>query len=95
LSAAKSEHDALARALEHGGGSAIATLQAQPGYERALAAALGEDATPRSVAMRRGGGWAAPRQPATRDFPQARNVSPTGDSSATARPAPEAGGRRR
>jgi len=44
LSAARSEHDALARALEHGGGSAIATLKAQPGYERALAAALGEDA---------------------------------------------------
>jgi chromosome segregation protein len=44
LSAAKSEHDALARALEHGGGAAIASLQAQPGFERALAAALGEDA---------------------------------------------------
>jgi len=44
FSAAKSEHDALARALEHGGGSAIASLQAEPGYERALAAALGEDA---------------------------------------------------
>jgi chromosome segregation protein len=43
LSAAKSEHDALARALEHGGGSAIASLVAEPGYERALAAALGED----------------------------------------------------
>ena len=44
LSAAKSEHDALAAALEHGGGSAIATLSADSGYERALAAALGEDA---------------------------------------------------
>jgi chromosome segregation protein len=43
-SAAKSEHDALAKALEHGGGSAIANLRAEPGYERALAAALGEDA---------------------------------------------------
>jgi chromosome segregation protein len=43
LSAAKSEHDALARALEHGGGAAIASLKAEPGYERALAAALGED----------------------------------------------------
>ena len=43
LSAARSEHDALARALEHGGGSAIACLRAEPGYERALAAALGED----------------------------------------------------
>ena len=43
-SAARSEHDALAAALEHGGGSAIASLTAEPGYERALAAALGEDA---------------------------------------------------
>ena len=43
-SAAKSEHDALARALEHGGGAAIASLKAEAGYERALAAALGEDA---------------------------------------------------
>ena len=43
-SAAKSEHDALAAALEHAGGSAIASLSAEPGYERALAAALGEDA---------------------------------------------------
>src|SRR6185369_6077420 len=44
LSAAKSEHDALARTLEHGGGAAMASLSAEPGYERALAAALGEDA---------------------------------------------------
>jgi chromosome segregation protein len=44
LSAARSEHDALAAALEHGGGSAIASLAADAGYERALAAALGEDA---------------------------------------------------
>jgi chromosome segregation protein len=44
LSAAKSEHDALARALEHGGGAAITSLKTEPGYERALAAALGEDA---------------------------------------------------
>lgn len=44
LSAAKSEHDALSRALERGGGAAIASLKAEPGYERALAAALGEDA---------------------------------------------------
>ncbi|MEO6581673.1 MAG: chromosome segregation protein SMC [Sphingomicrobium sp.] len=43
-SAARSEHDALARALDHGGGAAIASLTAEPGYERALAAALGEDA---------------------------------------------------
>ncbi|HEX3677940.1 MAG TPA: chromosome segregation protein SMC [Sphingomicrobium sp.] len=43
-SAAKSEHDALAAALEHGGGSAIGSLSAETGYERALAAALGEDA---------------------------------------------------
>ncbi len=44
FSAARSEHDALARALDHAGGSAIANLAAEPGYERALAAALGEDA---------------------------------------------------
>ncbi|MEA3081481.1 MAG: chromosome segregation protein, partial [Sphingomonadales bacterium] len=44
LSAARSEHDALARALEHGKGAAIASLKAESGYERALAAALGEDA---------------------------------------------------
>jgi len=44
LSAAKSEHDALARALEQSGGAAIASLRAEPGFERALAAALGEDA---------------------------------------------------
>ena len=44
LSAVRSEHDALARALEHGGGAAIASLKAESGYERALAAALGEDA---------------------------------------------------
>ena len=43
LSAVRSEHDALARALEHTGGAAIASLKAEPGYERALAAALGED----------------------------------------------------
>ena len=44
LSAARSEHDALARALDHGGGAALADLRAAPGFERALAAALGEDA---------------------------------------------------
>ena len=44
LSAAKSEHSALARALDRGGGAAIVSLSADPGYERALAAALGEDA---------------------------------------------------
>ncbi|MEO5611516.1 MAG: AAA family ATPase, partial [Sphingomicrobium sp.] len=44
FSAHRSEHDALARALDHGGGAAIASLTAEPGYERALAAALGEDA---------------------------------------------------
>jgi chromosome segregation protein len=43
-SAARSEHEALTRALEHGGGAAIASLRAEPGYERALAAALGDDA---------------------------------------------------
>jgi chromosome segregation protein len=44
LSAERSEHDALARALEQSGGAAISSLKAAPGYERALAAALGEDA---------------------------------------------------
>ena len=43
LSAAKAEHEALARALEQGGGAAIAMLKAEPGYEQALAAALGDD----------------------------------------------------
>jgi chromosome segregation protein len=43
LSAAKAERDALARALDHGGGAALAELKAASGYERALAAALGED----------------------------------------------------
>ena len=44
LSAARSETQALERALQHGGGSAIESLSADSGYERALAAALGEDA---------------------------------------------------
>ena len=43
LSAATAERDALARALDHGGGAALSELKAAPGYERALAAALGED----------------------------------------------------
>src|SRR4030095_3516123 len=43
LSAAKAERDALARALDHGGGAALTELKASPGYERALAAALRED----------------------------------------------------
>ncbi|HEU4497880.1 MAG TPA: chromosome segregation protein, partial [Sphingomicrobium sp.] len=43
LSAAKAERDALSRALDHAGGAALAELKAAPGYERALAAALGED----------------------------------------------------
>jgi chromosome segregation protein len=43
FSAAKAERDALARALDHGGGAALTELKAAPGYERALAAALGED----------------------------------------------------
>lgn len=44
LSAARSEHEAIARALSHGEGAVIARLKASPGYERALAAALGDDA---------------------------------------------------
>ncbi len=43
FSAAKSEHGALANALEQGSSTVIAALAAEPGYERALAAALGED----------------------------------------------------
>ena len=43
LSAARAEREALARALDHGGGAALAELRAAPGFERALAAALGED----------------------------------------------------
>ena len=44
LSAARAEHDSLSRTLEQGGGSAVAKLSAEPGYEQALAAALGDDA---------------------------------------------------
>ncbi|MGI8704420.1 MAG: chromosome segregation SMC family protein [Sphingomicrobium sp.] len=44
LSAARAEHDALSRTLEQGGGSAVAKLGVDPGYEQALAAALGDDA---------------------------------------------------
>ncbi|MEO6360209.1 MAG: chromosome segregation protein SMC, partial [Sphingomicrobium sp.] len=44
LAAVQSEHDALARALDQGGGAAIVSLSADSGYERALAAALGDDA---------------------------------------------------
>jgi chromosome segregation protein len=43
LSAARAEAQALERALQHGAGSAIESLSADAGYERALAAALGED----------------------------------------------------
>ena len=44
LSAARAEHDALSRALQQGGGAAVTQLNAEPGYEQALAAALGDDA---------------------------------------------------
>ena len=43
LGAAVAERDALSRALAHGGGAALADLKARTGYERALAAALGDD----------------------------------------------------
>jgi chromosome segregation protein len=43
LSAIRAEHDALSRALDHGGSSVISRLRAEPGYEQALAAALGDD----------------------------------------------------
>ncbi len=41
--AAQSERDALSRAQHHGGGAALAEARAAPGFERALAAALGDD----------------------------------------------------
>jgi chromosome segregation protein len=44
LAAVEAEHAALVRALDHGRlGSALATIAADPGFERALAAALGDD----------------------------------------------------
>ena len=43
LAAARSEREALARALAQSGGAALAEVRAEPGYERALAAALGDD----------------------------------------------------
>ena len=43
LAAATSERDALVKALAQGGGAALAEVRAEPGYERALAAALGDD----------------------------------------------------
>jgi chromosome segregation protein len=43
LAAATSERDALSKALAQGGGAALAEVRAEPGYERALAAALGDD----------------------------------------------------
>ena len=43
LAAANSEREALSKTLSHGGGAAIAEVRAEPGYERALAAALGDD----------------------------------------------------
>ncbi len=44
LAAAEAERAALSRALDHGrAGSALATIAAGPGYELALAAALGDD----------------------------------------------------
>jgi chromosome segregation protein len=44
LSAARAEHEALSRALQQRGASVVAKLAAKPGYEQALAAALGDDA---------------------------------------------------
>src|SRR5690606_36636952 len=43
LAAAASEREALTKALAQGGGAALANVRADPGYERALAAALGDD----------------------------------------------------
>ncbi len=44
LSAARAEHEALSRALQQGGASVVTKLSAEPGFEQALAAALGDDA---------------------------------------------------
>ena len=44
LSAARAEQEALSRALQQAGTSILASLTVEPGYEQALAAALGEDA---------------------------------------------------
>ena len=43
LAAAAAEREALAKALARDGGEALAEVRAEPGYERALAAALGDD----------------------------------------------------
>ena len=43
LAAATSEREALTKALAQSGGAALAEVRAEPGYERALAAALGDD----------------------------------------------------
>jgi len=43
LAAATSEREALAKAMAQGGTKALAQVHAQPGYERALAAALEDD----------------------------------------------------
>jgi chromosome segregation protein len=43
LAAASAERQALSQALAQGSGTAIAVVRAEPGYERALAAALGDD----------------------------------------------------
>ena len=98
LSAARSEHDALARALDHGGGAAIASLKAEPGYERALAAALGEDADaaiggdgPRRW---QGSGRAAERSRRCRRAPNALPIMSTRAGGAAA-PAAAGRGRRR
>ena len=44
LAAVKAEQQALARALQGGGSSVLSKLSVDPGYEQALAAALGDDA---------------------------------------------------
>jgi len=44
LSAARAEQEALSRALQQAGTSVLARLTVEPGYEQALAAALGDDA---------------------------------------------------
>jgi chromosome segregation protein len=67
LSAARAEHDALSRALQQGGSSVVSKLTAKPGFEQALAAALGDDVDAeigREGARRWQGSEALPGDPA-------------------------------
>ena len=62
LAALQSEQSALARALtKNGGAQAIDFIKAEPGYERALAAALGEDVNA-AIGGEQGRRWLGRRQ---------------------------------